>query len=993
MVSQQCPDTSRWQALLADSSPADSAELESHLVSCSRCRGVLDDLAVGSSGWLRDANRLATLTAAEAEMTRTLHRLRDDLPDDHAGPPIVLDFLKPSDLSGVLGTLGRYQVLEILGRGACGIVLKALDPDLLRPVAIKVLAPYLAPSGTARQRFLREARAAAAVSHDHVVTIHAVEPADGLPYLVMEYVTGVSLQGRLDRDGPLPPRDIARIGHQAACGLAAAHAQGLVHRDIKPANILLENGVERVKITDFGLARAADDARLTQSGVAAGTPLYMSPEQARGETVDPRSDLFSLGSVLYTLATGFPPFRAESTMGVLNRITNNSPRPIRETIPDFPPDLEKIIMQLLEKDPAERFQLAADVSFRLTGFLSGPPKEPEPFNDGELERRPTKPTKWWVTALCLIAAAAMVAVVLTFRTPKGTLIVEVDDPEIKVAIDGEELKITGAGPQEVRLKPGDHHVTASKDGKPAQVSQEIVTITKNGKQVVKVTIKPEPLPVIAGDPIRHDLFASRLKALYPDLSQEKANFFTAALAAARSGVTPVVVDGDRLDTHPKYEQLKKHLLEGATAEGDTAKIERAVKDAYTLAETIRKDSAISAALNAGRKGANQDPDWHGRLNELEGKVTAIMKSLPSPPTQPDIKFADRPKKLQLLTSEYKQLMDKCRASASRLADLKLVVANSMRESIRSQLEADFSKLSTVIQEIEKVGIELGAKPASSGGSNPFAASDSWETRQKNVVTEFQDLMGRISKTTVGKLLANVAPGADPDKAVAGLSGDLPRELKRLIVVRDEWTNLLPKAQKELDRWEKATLQMRFAEERYKAGIIPIYEYEPAKLEMKQAERALQGAEDSMRKLIADLEAIAKEIGIAHKPEAEFKKLMDEYEELRVRLVKTPTGRLLVTLQGSWSEIAIKASPGADVTLGIKLLHLRGEIETQSTEYTRSINELASIKTKLSRTGQDQNAVDRAEKETQNIQLRIQVLRGLIVDLKRLAEEIDPPGKQ
>src|SRR5262249_10964096 len=282
-------------------------------------------------------------------------------------------------------------------RGAFGIVLKALDTDLLRPVAIKVLAPYLASNGTARQRFLREARAAAAVSHDHVVKIHGIESA-ALPYLVMEYVTGVSLQARLDRDGPLTPRDIARIGLQAARGLEAAHAQGLVHRDIKPANILLENGVERVKLTDFGLARAADDARLTQSGVAAGTPLYMSPEQARGETVDHRSDLFSLGSVLYTLATGFPPFRAGSTIGVLNRITNDAPRPIRETIPDFPPALEAIIMQLLEKDPQKRFQLGADVSFRLTAFLSRPPSEPATVVAAADESQPPaeEPVKWWV---------------------------------------------------------------------------------------------------------------------------------------------------------------------------------------------------------------------------------------------------------------------------------------------------------------------------------------------------------------------------------------------------------------------------------------------------------------------------------------------------------------------------------------------------------------------------------------------------------------------
>src|SRR3954447_21631385 len=195
----------------------------------------------------------------------------------------ALDFLAPSDKPGSLGRLGHYEVLEVVGRGGMGVVLRAFDGKLLRVVAIKVMAAQLATSGTARKRFTREAQAAAAVSHDHIVTIHAVEEANGLPYLVMQFVSGMSLQERLDRKGPLELREIVRIGMQTAAGLAAAHAHGLIHRDIKPANILLENGVERVKITDFGLARTIDDASLTQSGVVAGTPQYMSPEQARGE--------------------------------------------------------------------------------------------------------------------------------------------------------------------------------------------------------------------------------------------------------------------------------------------------------------------------------------------------------------------------------------------------------------------------------------------------------------------------------------------------------------------------------------------------------------------------------------------------------------------------------------------------------------------------------------------------------------------------------------
>ncbi len=166
---------------------------------------------------------------------------------------------------------------EVVGRGATGLVLKARDRKLQRVVAIKVLAPRLAASAAARQRFVREAQAAAAVRDDHVVGIHDVNDEGPLPYLVMEYIAGITLQDRIRQGGPLDLREVLRIGMQVAKGIAAAHAQGLIHRDIKPGNILLENGVQRVRITDFGLALAAADAGLSEHGVIAGTPEYMSP--------------------------------------------------------------------------------------------------------------------------------------------------------------------------------------------------------------------------------------------------------------------------------------------------------------------------------------------------------------------------------------------------------------------------------------------------------------------------------------------------------------------------------------------------------------------------------------------------------------------------------------------------------------------------------------------------------------------------------------------
>ena len=242
-----------------------------------------------------------------------------------------------------------------------GVVLKAFDPTLHRSVAIKVLAPQLATSSSARQRFAREARAAAAIRNEHVVAIHSVDEWKGLPYLVMEFIPGSSLQARIDRTAPLDLNSILRIGMQAAAGLAAAHAQGLVHRDIKPSNILLENCVERVKITDFGLARAVDDASLTQSGVVAGTPLFMAPEQARCEAIDHRADLFSLGAVLYAMCTGRSPFRASTTLGVLKRVCDDTHRPVREVNPDVPDWLSAIIDRLLAKDREDRYQTAEEV--------------------------------------------------------------------------------------------------------------------------------------------------------------------------------------------------------------------------------------------------------------------------------------------------------------------------------------------------------------------------------------------------------------------------------------------------------------------------------------------------------------------------------------------------------------------------------------------------------------------------------------------------------
>ncbi len=417
--------------------------------------------------------------------------------------PLSLDFLTPSDDPQTLGRIGDYTVTEVIGRGGMGIVLKARDASLDRVVAIKVLAPELASNATARKRFLREAKTAAAVTHQHVVTIHAVGE-DRLPYLVMECVSGQSLQDKLDQQGPLELREVLRIGTQVASGLAAAHAHGVIHRDIKPANILLENGIERVRITDFGLARAVDDVAMTRTGEVAGTPQYMSPEQAQGQPVDARSDLFSFGSVLYAMCTGRPPFRAETTIDAIRRVCDDTPRPIREINGEVPEWLTAIIDRLLAKRPEDRFQTANEVAQLLGKHLAhvqDPGSTPFPaithVHKPGFSKKPGLSHRWVaaVVVLCAVLAALgvteatgvthLTGTVVRIVTGEGTLLIEIDDPTVQVSLDGEELTISGGGVEQVRLRPGQYQFVATRNGQP--VKQELVTITRGDKRVVTVS--------------------------------------------------------------------------------------------------------------------------------------------------------------------------------------------------------------------------------------------------------------------------------------------------------------------------------------------------------------------------------------------------------------------------------------------------------------------------------------------------------------------------
>jgi eukaryotic-like serine/threonine-protein kinase len=410
-----CPDPDTLRGVLDSSLPTgEYAEVVSHLDACPDCQERLEQMAAGGSSVAELAHSAKTderpaagsafwpaLRRVEREIQSPAHALLVTQADPQTRPSAERSypFLEPADDPAHLGRIDRFQVVELVGRGGMGMVFRVFDACLQRTVAIKVLDPQYAQNELARSRFLREARAAAGLAHENVVIIHHVEcvEARDLSFIVMQFVRGRSLQDRLDEEGPLPIREAVRVAAATASGLAAAHANGLIHRDIKPANILLEGGSGRVLLTDFGLARLNEDVKLTQTGFVAGTPLYMSPEQAHGEEVDHRSDLFSLGSVLYAMLTGGPPFQGSSPFAVLKQVTDGRARPVQTVNPAVPAAVAEIVDRLLEKNPRHRYAGAAEVAAALNEELAKLPPETVVGLAGKRSSRsvPRYVRSWW----------------------------------------------------------------------------------------------------------------------------------------------------------------------------------------------------------------------------------------------------------------------------------------------------------------------------------------------------------------------------------------------------------------------------------------------------------------------------------------------------------------------------------------------------------------------------------------------------------------------
>ena len=419
--------------------------------------------------------------------------------EQHERASEVICQLLPSDDEQILGLLGEYEVIELIGVGSSGVVFRARDTQLDRFIALKVLRPSL--GSAARKRFLLEARAAAAIDHENVIMIHQVGEQGSLAFIAMQLLPGETLETKLEREATIPPAESQEIARQIAHGLQAAHKLNMIHRDIKPANIWLDSERDRVKILDFGLARVTDDdPKFTDTGMIAGTPTFMSPEQARGSEIDARSDLFSLGCVLYRMLTGELPFYGKNVLATLQSIQRDEPVPPAHLNANIPHNVSQLTRCLLAKHPEQR---PDNIEQLLEAFDTQPAQWAFEVPEVTQVTRPQSSAAgsgsriWkWIAILGGLAAFSAAAMffgddVVRIMTDQGELVIKTNDPDIKIRVsqNGQDFEILDVKTQQsFNLRSGVYELSPTAgDANEVTFSREQVTMTRNGKTVVTVT--------------------------------------------------------------------------------------------------------------------------------------------------------------------------------------------------------------------------------------------------------------------------------------------------------------------------------------------------------------------------------------------------------------------------------------------------------------------------------------------------------------------------
>jgi WD40 repeat protein len=678
------PDELRAQ-LAGPWTDAGRLALAAHLESCPHCRDAAETLL---------AEQGVASTSADGphpRVTEVLRKLRDGARHAGgtvvsasegdatlAGPPPTVAFPMPFSGPRPPGStvappsqLAHFRIVKQLGAGGMGVVYLAEDTKLERRVAIKVMRPEVAAIPLQQERFLREAKATAKIQNDHIVTIYYVGEENGVPFLAMQLLQGESMESWLHRGQQPTPGQAVRLGRETAQGLAAAHSRGLIHRDIKPGNLWLEAPRGRVKILDFGLARATSgDKNLTSSGAIVGTPAYMAPEQARGLSVDARADLFSLGVVLFRLSTGRAPFRGGDAMTCMIAAATETPLIARELNPDIPEELCNLIAELLQKDPAHRPPSSEAVVDRLArieldirrnraaaGASAGDSLavEPGPKLTGSLpEASPPRRRKWlWPAAALVATVLAAGGVGVWFLTGTGTVEFKAAGEGLRVYVerDGKVLyTLDEPDGVSLQLRPGRYALSAGlKSGVPGtgvelttdQGTNEI-RVQRGG--MVAVTVRPAERPagadpgVAAGNPPDAALDAPVPQVLVRSAPSPALNSDVRSLAFVAGGRSLVVCYRSRVLTynaadlrktevmllHANRPDYKGGIVFTASSPDGKVLVVRTNAGKIIVWNTVTREEGESLGQSAGCRALEFSPDG-GELAVGDGRAVRLLE--------------------------------------------------------------------------------------------------------------------------------------------------------------------------------------------------------------------------------------------------------------------------------------------------------------------------------------------------------------------------------
>jgi serine/threonine protein kinase len=516
---ERCPKQDELSDFLVGNMNKGQIEtLELHLSGCQACNETLRDLSSldtfdflaeeafnfeSSSRSVEDSNELASqIDDAAIELVRDKCKRwsESNPPGDDLGvanssllaarASEVHAAFKNEEGQDSLGIFGPFRIQKLLGAGSSGVVYLATDTNLDRQVALKILRPSLGDS--AKARFLAEAKATAAMDHPHVVSIYQIGVESGMAFIAMKWAPGETLASRMASGEKMFVGKVRQIGSQIAAGLAAAHEEGLIHRDIKPANIWLEEGSDDVKILDFGLVRATnEEVSLTLTGMLAGTPCYMSPEQARGADLDARSDLFSLGCLLYQTLVGVLPFQGNNILAMLQAVQRDSPQHPHEIDGKVPRDLSALVMNLLQKSPDARPPKASVVSEAILSSPSQwqftPTIKPKKLGVAGSKR---KRFAWEIVALFAACVAGFYSPqIIRIATDHGRLVIETSDPDIKIEIvdSGGAVRVVDLKTEQaIDIKSGVYELRPISDENSVEINRETIAMKRGGKEIVRV---------------------------------------------------------------------------------------------------------------------------------------------------------------------------------------------------------------------------------------------------------------------------------------------------------------------------------------------------------------------------------------------------------------------------------------------------------------------------------------------------------------------------